>query len=120
MEMCFRHAIAMRNSKVINMQVSKANAVRGVHTNWLPRLVEITTNFVLNYCLHAVILLVVVASPDMWSSPVYYTMAVNGMLYMNWMNVQAFWNSPLGAWLRKQAHSAVPDVAALATHVKIL
>jgi hypothetical protein len=107
------------NSQDVRMQVSKANTVRGLHTSWLP-LVEMMMNFVLNYCLHAVILFVVVASPGMWSSPVYYTMAVNGMLYTNWVNARAFWSSPLGAWLHKHVRSAVPDVAALATHVKLL
>lgn len=105
-----------------DLQISKANTVRGLHTNWLP-LVETTMNVVLNYCLHAVILLVVIASPDTWSSPVYYLLAVNGMLYTNWVNGSSMWqklgNSPQGALLWKHIRASLPDVAALA-HVKIL
>lgn len=108
----------------VYVQVSKAAecvdcSVRGLHTNWL-HLVESTMNVLLNYCLHAVILLVVIASPDIWSSPVYYLLACNGMLYTNWVNASAIFSSPQGTWLRKHIRAAVPDEASLATHVKIM
>ena len=102
-------------SQQAGMQVSKANTVRGTdgwHTSWLPR-IESVMNWMLNYCLHAIILLVVIASPDIWSSPVYYLLACNGMLYTNYVNLRSMWSSTQGAWLRKNLRGAVPDVGKL-------
>ena len=99
------------------MQVTKANTARctgGWHANWLP-VVQAVMDWLLNYCLHAVILLVVISTPHIWSSPVYYLLACNGMLYTNYVNLRSLWGSPQGAWLRKNITAAVPHIA---THVK--
>jgi hypothetical protein len=42
----------------------------------------------MQYVLHAVVLTVVAMSPGIWSSPVYYLAATNGILYVNWLNLQ--------------------------------
>jgi uncharacterized membrane protein (Fun14 family) len=42
----------------------------------------------MQYALHAVVLIVVAMSPGIWSSPVYYLAATNGILYVNWLNFQ--------------------------------
>lgn len=52
--------------------------------------------------LHAVVLVLVMVTPDIWSSPVYYMCATNGMLYANWINVSTIQTSPHIRWFWKQ------------------
>jgi hypothetical protein len=55
------------------------------------------------HILHSIICCVVLATPRIWSSPVYYLLASNGMLYINWINARLLLASPEGAWLAKKS-----------------
>eukprot|EP00892_Ulva_mutabilis_P006654 jgi/Ulvmu1/4360/UM002_0085.1 len=85
-----------------SLQVSKAYSVRGLHApHWLV-LSETSMQVMLQSLLHAVVLLLVLVTPDIWSSPVYYMCATNGMIYANWVNFAALRASPYIRWLWKQ------------------
>ena len=43
-------------------------------------------DYMCRYLLHLIICGVVLMSPHIWSSPVYYMLAFNGMLYVNYVN----------------------------------
>lgn len=97
------------------MQVSKLHAVRGLHTpTWLS-IVDLGMLMTLQCLLHAVVLLLVVVTPDIWSSPVYYMCATNGMLYANWINVSALRTSPHLRWFGKQIRSTCQSGLSLKT-----
>lgn len=84
------------------MQASKIYSVRGLHSpQWLA-LLEMSMHVTLQGLLHAVVLLLVLVTPEIWSSPVYYMCATNGMLYANWINLSAVRASPHIRWLCKR------------------
>lgn len=52
------------------------------------RALQLASSLVLRHALLAVIFLVVISSPAIWSSPVYYLAATNGIAYINWLNLE--------------------------------
>jgi uncharacterized membrane protein len=64
------------------------------------RAIELASTLALRHVLHAVILVVVLWSPGIWSSPVYYLAATNGILYVNYVNFQDLLAQPEFAGLR--------------------
>jgi hypothetical protein len=62
---------------------------------------QLVMDLLLRSSLHGVVMLVVLGSPGIWSSPVYYLLASNGMLYVNWVNFQDMRTSEHIAWFGK-------------------
>jgi hypothetical protein len=97
---------------MLSLQVARGYAARGLHPPVGLSVAQALLDFTLQYSLHAVVLLVVLMTPDMWSSPVYYLFAANGMIITNWSNLRAMCKSPYAAWLQKLSRSALQELQA--------
>jgi hypothetical protein len=58
---------------------------------------RVLCDILLRHALHGVVCFITVATPHIWSSPVYYLLATNGMLYVNFVNVKLLLSKPEGA-----------------------
>ena len=77
------------------------------------RSLQFLAGLFLRHLLHAVILFVVLSTPNIWSSPVYYLLASNGMLYVCYCNVSEVLSAPEGQWLKAAARHTLGSGAAM-------